>query len=81
MFNFLHKLLILTPGDWIKLICRSIREHAKSVMKKIGDKLSPDIKRSLDNAVTMEEVDEVVIKLDHISYQNFTMSQHFCVVS
>lgn len=50
-------------------------------MKKIGDKLTPDIKRSLDNAVTMEEVDEVVIKLDHISYQNFTMSQHFCVVS
>ena len=50
-------------------------------MKKIGNKLTPDIKRSLDNAVTMEEVDEVVIKLDHISYQNFAMSQHFRVVS
>ncbi|RMX59849.1 hypothetical protein pdam_00020341 [Pocillopora damicornis] len=40
-------------------LSKSIREHAKSVMKKIGNKLTPDIKRSLDNAVTMEEVDEV----------------------
>lgn len=42
------------------LICRSIRERAESVSKKIGEKLTPEIKNSLDNALTMEEVEEVV---------------------
>ena len=42
------------------LICRSIKERAESVIKKIGEKLTPEIKNSLDNALTMEEVEEVV---------------------
>jgi len=42
------------------LICRSIKERAESVSKKIGEKLTPEIKKCLDNALTMEEVEEVV---------------------
>lgn len=37
-------------------------------MKKIGNKFILDIKRFFDNVVIMEEVDEVVIKFDYISY-------------
>lgn len=48
------------------LICRSIKERAESVSKKIGEKLTPEIKNSLDNALTMEEVEEVVISLQNI---------------
>jgi len=38
---------------------KSIKERAESVSKKIGEKLTPEIKRSLDNALTMEEVEEL----------------------
>ena len=42
------------------IINRSIQERAESVSKKIGEKLTPEIKNSLRNALTMEEVEEVV---------------------
>ncbi|KAJ7330759.1 RNA binding [Desmophyllum pertusum] len=38
---------------------KSIKERAESVSKKIGEKLTPEIKNSLNNALTMEEVEEV----------------------
>ncbi|KAL9954080.1 hypothetical protein ACROYT_G041574 [Oculina patagonica] len=38
---------------------KSIRERAETVSKKIGEKLTPEIKNSLNNALTMEEVEEV----------------------
>lgn len=53
------------------LICRSIKERAESVSKKIGEKLTPEIKRSLDNALTMEEVEELVSLQNTISYTIF----------
>lgn len=41
-------------------IHRSIQDRAASVAKKIGEKLTPEIKNCLNNALTMEEVEEVV---------------------
>ena len=41
-------------------IGRSIQDRAASVAKKIGEKLTPEIKNCLNNALTMEEVEEVV---------------------
>lgn len=41
-------------------IRRSIQDRAASVAKKIGEKLTPEIKNCLNNALTMEEVEEVV---------------------
>ena len=41
-------------------IGRSIQDRAASVAKKIGGKLTPEIKNCLNNALTMEEVEEVV---------------------
>lgn len=38
---------------------KSVQEKAESVSKKIGEKLTPEIKNALKNALTMEEVEEV----------------------
>jgi len=37
-----------------------VQERAESVTKKIGEKLTPEIRNSLKNALTMEEVEELV---------------------
>ena len=42
------------------MILRAIQERAESVMKKIGDKLTPELRNSLKNAVSMDEVEELV---------------------
>ena len=42
------------------IVHRSVQEKAESVSKKIGEKLTPEIKNALKNALTMEEVEEVV---------------------
>ena len=44
----------------LALHTRAIQERAESVSKKIGEKLTPEIRNSLKNAVSLEEVEEVV---------------------
>lgn len=38
---------------------KAIQERAESVMKKIGDKLTPELRNALKNAVSMDEVEEL----------------------
>jgi len=38
---------------------KTVQERAESVTKKIGEKLTPEIRNSLKNALTMEEVEEL----------------------
>ena len=45
---------------FLNVILRAIQERAESVRKKIGEKLTPEIRNSLKNAVSLEEVEEVV---------------------
>lgn len=45
---------------FLVLHTRAIQERAESVSKKIGEKLTPEIRNSLKNAVSLEEVEEVV---------------------
>ena len=39
---------------------RTVRNKAETVKKKIGDKLTNEIKKCLDDARSLEEVDEIV---------------------
>ena len=39
---------------------RTIKERVEKVCKKIGDKLTPEIKASLNSAESLDEVEEIV---------------------